>query len=112
MATQCIEIGDIPPVTGKGRRTRNTRNTADTNSIITKKTQTCPGTPSETFSSKLSTSTPASSSSLNENAPRNQPKPQVNPYYSSNVHLSCFTITTRSSVAKYLCRDCVICKIL
>lgn len=78
MATQCITMNNLQQVNGKGRRTRNARITTDTNTSIIK--QTCPGTPSETFASKLSTSTPASASSLNENVPRNQPKPQVNHY--------------------------------
>ena len=66
----------------KGRRTRSSRfNSIDSEPFtnVALKHTTCPGTPStDSFGSKVSTSTPASSASLNENVSRNQPKPQVN----------------------------------
>lgn len=65
----------------KGRRTRSSRiNSIDSEPFtnVALKHTTCPGTPStDSFGSKVSTSTPASSASLNENVSRNHPKPQV-----------------------------------
>ena len=66
----------------KGRRTRSSRiisiDSEPFTNVALKQTTFCPGTPSaDSFGSKVSTFTPASSASLNENVSRNQPKPQV-----------------------------------
>ena len=80
--THCLPITDSGSQgTVKGRRTRSSRlnsNDSEPFTSVALKYTTCPGTPStDSFGSKVSTSTPASSTSLNENVSRNQPKPQV-----------------------------------
>lgn len=80
--TQCLPITSTKqPGNGKPRRTKNSRhNSTDSEpftNIVPSQQSTCPGTPSaELFGSKLTTSTPASSSNSLD-IPRNTPKPQV-----------------------------------